>query len=63
MPEIKYYVVRRTQEVQVTANTPLDAAAIGEKAFETGHPVTSWGGPDDPVPGVHGYTTNRPSER
>lgn len=34
MPEMKHYVVRRTEEVAVVANDPMGAALVAELVFE-----------------------------
>lgn len=56
MPEMKYYEVRRTQVVQVWANTEIGAAQIAEAAFENGQDGSHLHQGDMPI-GVPGNTT------
>lgn len=34
MPEIRNYTVTQVREVKITANTPLEAAELADKAFK-----------------------------
>jgi hypothetical protein len=40
MPEIRHFVVTETRRVQVSANNAVDAAKIGQRAFD-GEPTRS----------------------
>lgn len=33
MPDIRYYTVTQTREVKISASSPLEAAEIGDAAF------------------------------
>lgn len=52
MPEIRHYTVTETREVEVTANSSLDAAQIAAQAFKFGPNATAegvWGHPTSDI--------------
>lgn len=67
MPEMRYYVVKQTREVKVTANSAADAAQIAGYAFEHGqnsdngvhsaHPSVA--PQSHPLNGIWGNTTTK----
>lgn len=57
MPQIRYYKVIETRVVEVTANSPQDAVAIGAAAFNNGQNSDS--GVKDGPHDVWGNTTEQ----
>lgn len=66
MPEIRYFTVTQTREVQVTANSATDAVRLAGVAFEKGQDsrgsVRSSDYPED-MKDIWGNTTSRIREK
>lgn len=56
MPAIRRYVVKQTREVEVTANSAVDACRIAEAAFEHGQNADGGVARDKGPAGVWGNT-------